>query len=167
MRSIFLDAVADGDAAAVVAIVGAVIGSTQGLCWLDSAVPCLVSALAVVAAVRLLADVTRALRTGAAYAHADGNRPGAGRGPAEAIGPRLPLPKADQAFLQPGDIAEAPLPRLPLQCRSGRTAKSVREAGRRESTEERTSVAPAVGVEPKVPSGVPLAVDTTDAVPLQ
>ncbi|KHL05686.1 hypothetical protein LK10_00110 [Sinomonas humi] len=71
MRSILLDTVADGAAAAVVAVVGAVIAFTHTLYWLDSAAACLVSVLIVVAAARLLADVTRALRAGTAYVPSD------------------------------------------------------------------------------------------------
>ncbi|GAB3568640.1 hypothetical protein GCM10027405_30660 [Arthrobacter alkaliphilus] len=71
MRSILLDTVADGAAAAVVAVVGAVIAITQGLYWLDSAAACLVAALIAVAAVRLLVDVVHVIRTGVAYVPAN------------------------------------------------------------------------------------------------
>lgn len=71
MRSILLDTIADGAAAAVVAVVGAVIAFANSLYWLDSAAACLVSALIAFAALRLMADVIRALRKGTVYVPAD------------------------------------------------------------------------------------------------
>lgn len=67
MRSILLDTIADGAAAAVVAIVGAVLAVAQRWFWLDAAAALLVSALIALAAIRLLLDVARALNTGTAY----------------------------------------------------------------------------------------------------
>lgn len=67
MRSILLDTIADGAAAAVVAIVGAVLAVAHSWFWLDAAAALLVSALIALAAIRLLLDVARALNTGTAY----------------------------------------------------------------------------------------------------
>jgi len=67
MRSILLDTLADGAAAAVVAVVGAVIAISGRWYWLDAVAACIVSVIVAVSAVRLLADVVRALRTGTAY----------------------------------------------------------------------------------------------------
>jgi cobalt-zinc-cadmium efflux system protein len=71
MRSIMLDTIADGAAAAVVAIVGGVIAFAHRWYWLDSAAACLVAAIIAVAAVRLLVDVVAALRSGEEYVPAD------------------------------------------------------------------------------------------------
>ncbi|GAA2503854.1 hypothetical protein GCM10009858_47140 [Terrabacter carboxydivorans] len=71
MRSILLDTIADGVAAAVVAIVGAVLAVAQRWFWLDAAAALLVSTLIAVAALRLLRDVVRALRAGIAYVPED------------------------------------------------------------------------------------------------
>ncbi len=71
MRSILLDTLADGATAAVVAVVGAVIGISGRWFWLDSAAACLVSVVIVIAALRLLRDVADALRTGVAYEPSD------------------------------------------------------------------------------------------------
>src|SRR5436305_297733 len=65
MRSVLLDTVADAVASAAVAVTGAVILVAPRLAWLDSVVAVLVGVLVAVAAVRLLRDVARALRTGA------------------------------------------------------------------------------------------------------
>ncbi|GAA2502277.1 hypothetical protein GCM10009858_45490 [Terrabacter carboxydivorans] len=67
MRSILLDTIADGAAAAVVAAVGAVLAVVNRWFWLDAAAALLVSALIAFAAVRLLRDVIRALRARTAY----------------------------------------------------------------------------------------------------
>lgn len=67
MRSILLDTVADGAAAAVVALVGAILAVAHRWYWLDAAAALLVSAIIAVAAIRLLVDVRRALRSGIAY----------------------------------------------------------------------------------------------------
>lgn len=67
MRSILLDTIADGAAAAVVAIVGAVLAVAHRWFWLDAAGAVLVSALIALAAIRLLLDVARALSAGTAY----------------------------------------------------------------------------------------------------
>ena len=71
MRSILLDTIADGAAAAVVAVVGGVIAVAHRWYWLDSGAACLVAAVIAVAAVRLLADVARALRSGKSYVPQD------------------------------------------------------------------------------------------------
>lgn len=71
MRSILLDTLADGAAAAVVAIVGAVMAITQRWFWLDAVAAGLVSVIVAVSAVRLLVDVVAALRTGAPYVPED------------------------------------------------------------------------------------------------
>ncbi|HEX2856133.1 MAG TPA: cation diffusion facilitator family transporter [Propionibacteriaceae bacterium] len=71
MRSILLDTLADGAAAAVVAVAGAVIALTGRWYWLDAAAACLVSAIVAVSAVRLLRDVVHALRLGQAYVPED------------------------------------------------------------------------------------------------
>jgi cobalt-zinc-cadmium efflux system protein len=71
MRSILLDTIADGAAAAVVAVVGGVIAFTRSLYWLDSVAAGVVSILIAIAAVRLLVDVAKALRTGTVYSPAD------------------------------------------------------------------------------------------------
>jgi cation diffusion facilitator family transporter len=65
MRSVLLDTVADAVAAAAVAATGALILVAPRLAWLDSAVAVVVGLVVVVAAVRLLRDVVRSLRTGA------------------------------------------------------------------------------------------------------
>ncbi|QGF23093.1 cation diffusion facilitator family transporter [Raineyella fluvialis] len=67
MRSILLDTLADGAAAAVVAVVGAVIAIAHRWFWLDAAAACLVSVIVAISAVRLLTDVVKALRSGEAY----------------------------------------------------------------------------------------------------
>lgn len=67
MRSILLDTIADGAAAAVVALVGGVIALSHRWYWLDSAAGCLVALIIAVAAIRLLIDVAEALRSGAVY----------------------------------------------------------------------------------------------------
>jgi len=71
MRSILLDTVADGAAAAVVAVVGAVLALAHRWYWLDAVAALLVSAIVAVAAIRLLVDVRRALQSGVAYVPAD------------------------------------------------------------------------------------------------
>ena len=67
MRSILLDTVADGVAAAVVAVVGLVIALADRWYWLDAAAALLVSAVILFAVGNLLRDVVRALRAGTAY----------------------------------------------------------------------------------------------------
>ncbi|GAA3828869.1 cation diffusion facilitator family transporter [Nocardioides panacisoli] len=67
MRSILLDTIADGAAAAVVAVVGLVIALADRWYWLDSAAALLVSAVVLLAVVNLLRDVVRALRAGTTY----------------------------------------------------------------------------------------------------
>ena len=71
MRSILLDTLADGTAAAVVAIVGAVIAIADRWFWLDAVAAGLVSVIVAVSAVRLLVAVVAALRTGAPYVPED------------------------------------------------------------------------------------------------
>lgn len=63
MRSVLLDTAGDAIAALGVAVTGAVIAVVQGLFWLDAAVGVLIGLLVFVLAVRLLAQVIRALRT--------------------------------------------------------------------------------------------------------
>lgn len=67
MRSVLLDTIADGAAAAVVAVVGAVLAIAHRWYWLDAAAAMTVSAVISVGAIRLLIDVRRALQTGVAY----------------------------------------------------------------------------------------------------
>lgn len=62
MRSVLLDTISDGVAAAAVAIVGAIIFIAHGLYWLDSVVALVVSLAIAIGAIKLLRDVTRALR---------------------------------------------------------------------------------------------------------
>jgi cobalt-zinc-cadmium efflux system protein len=64
MRSVLLDTVADAMISAAVAVTGAVIFLADGLYWLDAVVAVLIGLVVGVAAVRLLRDVVRALRTG-------------------------------------------------------------------------------------------------------
>jgi cobalt-zinc-cadmium efflux system protein len=71
MRSILLDTLADGAAAAVVAIVGAVIAIADRWFWLDAVAAALVSVIVAVSAVRLLVDVVTALHSGAPYVPED------------------------------------------------------------------------------------------------
>ena len=65
MRSVLLDTVADAVTSAAVAVTGAVILAAPRLAWLDSVVAVLVGVVVAVAALRLLRDVGRALRSGA------------------------------------------------------------------------------------------------------
>lgn len=71
MRSILLDTIADGAAAAMVATVGGVIAVMHRWYWLDSAVACLVAVVIAFTAARLLVDVVRALRDGVVYVPGD------------------------------------------------------------------------------------------------
>jgi cobalt-zinc-cadmium efflux system protein len=68
MRSVWLDTFADAMASAAVAVTGAVIFLVHGWYWLDSVVAVLIGSVVGAGAVRLLRDVVRALRTGAAEA---------------------------------------------------------------------------------------------------
>jgi cobalt-zinc-cadmium efflux system protein len=61
MRSVLLDTLADGAAAAAVAAAGAVIAVTHRFYWLDPALGGVIALVIGVAAVRLLVDATRAL----------------------------------------------------------------------------------------------------------
>jgi cobalt-zinc-cadmium efflux system protein len=65
MRSVLLDTISDGLAAASVAIVGGIIYFSKGLYWLDSVVALLIGAFIGYSAIKLLYDVSRSLRTGA------------------------------------------------------------------------------------------------------
>lgn len=67
MRSILLDTIADGAAAATVAIVGGVITVVHRWFWLDAAAGFLVALVIGFAAIQLLVDVVGALRAGRAY----------------------------------------------------------------------------------------------------
>ena len=71
MRSILLDTLADGAAAVVVAIVGAVMAIAHRWFWLDAVAAGLVSVIVAISAVRLLVDVVAALRTRAPYVPED------------------------------------------------------------------------------------------------
>jgi cobalt-zinc-cadmium efflux system protein len=62
MRSVLLDTAADGATAGAVAVVGAVIAIADGLYWLDPVAGGLIALVVAVGAIRLLADVVRALR---------------------------------------------------------------------------------------------------------
>lgn len=62
MRSILLDTISDGSAAAAVAVVGAIIYFAHGLYWLDAVAAIAISSVIGLGAVRLLRDVFRALR---------------------------------------------------------------------------------------------------------
>lgn len=62
MRSVLLDTLGDGAAAAGVAIAGAVIAVTHRFYWLDPALAAVIGVVIGIAAVKLLADVARQLR---------------------------------------------------------------------------------------------------------
>lgn len=62
MRSVLLDTLADGLAAAGVAVVGAIIYFTHGLYWLDSLVAIIIGIVIGFGAIRLLNDVVKTLR---------------------------------------------------------------------------------------------------------
>ena len=64
MRSVLLDTASDSLGAGAVAMAGAVMALAHGLYWLDPAVGAVIALVVIVGAVRLLADVVRALRTG-------------------------------------------------------------------------------------------------------
>ncbi len=66
MRSVLIDTVSDALTSAAVAVGGLVIFLKQGMYWLDSALAIVIGLVVGVTAVRLLRDVARALRTGAA-----------------------------------------------------------------------------------------------------
>jgi cobalt-zinc-cadmium efflux system protein len=61
MRSVLLDTISDGLAAAAVAIVGAIIYFSHGLYWLDAVAAIIISVVIGCGAVRLLRDVYAAL----------------------------------------------------------------------------------------------------------
>lgn len=63
MRSVLLDTVADGAAAAGVAVAGAVMAITHRFYWLDPALAAVIAVGIAVAAVKLLADAVRTMRT--------------------------------------------------------------------------------------------------------
>ncbi len=63
MRSVLLDTVSDGVAAAAVAVVGAIIFITKGNYWLDSVIAILVSIIILFGAAKLLKDVVISLRS--------------------------------------------------------------------------------------------------------
>ncbi|MBX9983425.1 MAG: hypothetical protein CK429_33950 [Mycobacterium sp.] len=62
MRSVLLDTLSDGAAAAAVAVAGAVIAVTHRFFWLDPALAAVIAVVIAVAAVKLLADGIRELR---------------------------------------------------------------------------------------------------------
>jgi cobalt-zinc-cadmium efflux system protein len=64
MRSVLLDTVSDGLAAAAVAVVGAIIFFVHGAYWLDSAVAVIISIFIGLGALKLLKDVATALHKG-------------------------------------------------------------------------------------------------------
>jgi cobalt-zinc-cadmium efflux system protein len=66
MRSVLIDTVSDALTSAAVAVGGLIIFLKQGMYWLDSALAIVIGLVVGVTAVRLLRDVARALRTGAA-----------------------------------------------------------------------------------------------------
>ena len=65
MRSVMLDTVSDAAASAAVAVTGGIIWLVHGWYWLDSVAAIGIGVVIGVGAVRLLADVGHALRTGA------------------------------------------------------------------------------------------------------
>ena len=67
MRAVLLDTAGDADAAAGVAVTGAVILATGRLDWLDPAVALLIAVVIGYHAVRLLRDVKEALTRPAPY----------------------------------------------------------------------------------------------------
>jgi cobalt-zinc-cadmium efflux system protein len=64
MRSVLLDTLADGAAAAAVAVAGGVIALTHRFYWLDAALAAIIAAVIGVAAITLLADGITELRAG-------------------------------------------------------------------------------------------------------
>ena len=72
MRSVLLDTISDAVAAGGVALSGAVIYFTGRFDWLDSAIAVLIGIVIGVGALKLLRDVTVALRTGNGLAASDG-----------------------------------------------------------------------------------------------
>ena len=64
MRSVLLDTLADGAAAAAVAVAGAIIAATHRFYWLDPALAAVIAVVIGVAAVKLLADGIREVRSG-------------------------------------------------------------------------------------------------------
>ena len=64
MRSVMLDTLSDAATSAAVAVTGGIIWVVNGLYWLDSVVAIGIALVIGVGAVRLLADVGQALRTG-------------------------------------------------------------------------------------------------------
>jgi len=63
MRSVLLDTLSDGAAAAAVAVAGAVIAVTQRFYWLDPTLAAIIAVVIAVAALNLLTDGIRELRT--------------------------------------------------------------------------------------------------------
>ncbi len=63
MRSVLLDTLSDGAAAAAVAVAGAVIAVTQRFYWLDPTLAAIIAVVIAVAAINLLTDGIRELRT--------------------------------------------------------------------------------------------------------
>jgi cobalt-zinc-cadmium efflux system protein len=66
MRSVLLDTVSDALTSAAVAVTGGIIFVAHDLYWLDSVVAIVISLVVGAGALRLLRDVVRVLRTGAA-----------------------------------------------------------------------------------------------------
>ena len=64
MRSVLLDTLADGAAAAAVAVAGAIIAATYRFYWLDPALAAVIAVVIGVAAVKLLADGIREVHAG-------------------------------------------------------------------------------------------------------
>jgi len=64
MRSVLLDTLSDGAAAAAVAVAGGVIAATHNFYWLDPALAAAIALVVGVAAVKLLADGIREIRRG-------------------------------------------------------------------------------------------------------
>jgi cobalt-zinc-cadmium efflux system protein len=62
MRSVLLDTLSDGAAAAAVAVAGAVIAVTQRFYWLDPTLAAIIAVVIAVAAINLLTDGIRELR---------------------------------------------------------------------------------------------------------
>ena len=63
MRSVLLDTISDGTSAAAVAVTGGIIYFTHHYYWLDSAVALVISVLIGFTAIKLLTDVSAAIRS--------------------------------------------------------------------------------------------------------
>jgi cobalt-zinc-cadmium efflux system protein len=66
MRSVLLDTLADGAAAAAVAVAGGVIAVTHNFYWLDPALAAAIAVVVAFAAIKLLGDGIREIHQGSA-----------------------------------------------------------------------------------------------------